>query len=474
VVAIQVNQIRVGRDAAVQLRQGSLVSPGAGSLQALIANIVIRSAEPGEQRSDGIVLDGYDGTLAFDVLHNTVVDAWKGVDVFASDGVSLGGTVRGNLFSDLGYRGLIRPASGVSDSQNLYFQTSDLPAEVNANSIFADPRFKRAPEDLHLAADSPAIDVSIVPLLTVMTSYGLEALDGDGLRRVKRANASAAAFTLDLGALEAGDETVLHEVAAVAPGLTSAIDQPALNGFPNAAPQITPNWNPDSANGIYNDHPVSAQYLSGSARWRLRQEDLAPFSDGARFNLFAPGSGNGRFIHTNLAGNTAGSYTQLDDASVNNREDAILLVTRNPGSGTIVDVVSPLSVFYFSGVWSVYRADGFVMPDIGGFNVYAQPPSVNAFRHRAVAANISFNTTELDHPLLNGSRCARSHVTQATDLGVVNNHHIGVYYTGGGAGRWAIFNQDAAAMPVGAQFHIVVDPQASACPVGIFADGFEG
>ena len=111
------------------------------------------------------------------------------------------------------------------------------------------------------------------------------------------------------------------------------------------------------------------------------------------------------------------------------------------------------------------------MPSNGGFHVYAQPPSINAFRHVASGPSVSGSVTLLRHPLLDGNPCARLHVTPVTDFGAVNGHHTGIYYAGGAFQRWAIFNQDFGAMPTGAQFHIVIDAAGSQC--GLFRDGFE-
>ena len=107
----------------------------------------------------------------------------------------------------------------------------------------------------------------------------------------------------------------------------------------------------------------------------------------------------------------------------------------------------------------------------GGYHVYWQPPSANAFRHIAMPGNISNNYTLLDHPLLNGHACAQVHVTQGAGGGVLNGHHVGVWYTGS---RWAIYNQDLASMPIGAEFHVVVDArQVFECSDVIFADAFD-
>lgn len=474
-VAVAGNHVLGGRQGSIRLTQGSLIAVAGGSLTALVTSNVVRSRTAGSRDAGGIKVEAYDGALAVDVLHNTVVDAYRGINISTDPGVTTSGNARGNLLAYLTTYALERygNASDIADSQNLFFQTWDTPASsgLNPDSIFADPRLRGVPGNAHLLPDSPAIDVvPALDLITALDAFDVPHTDGDGLRRFKRPSSVGKADVLDIGALEAGDTTALHRAPMVAPGLSMRLDMPEINGIAGAAPQITQNWNPDGEPGLYNNHPVSMFYVAELARWGVRQEDLAAFTPGARFNIFAPGAGVGRYIHESTAANTGGSITELDDPGLNNREDAIVLVVRNPGDGAFHDVVSPLAVNFFSGVWSIARLDGNVMPDDGGFHVYFQEPSINAFVHRASAANVVFNSTMLSHPLLDGHRCARFHVTQATDFGVMNNHHIGVYFSGQ---HWMIFNQDGVAMPPGAQFHVVVDPQAVDCAPALFADGFE-
>jgi hypothetical protein len=59
---------------------------------------------------------------------------------------------------------------------------------------------------------------------------------------------------------------------------------------------------------------------------------------------------------------------------------------------------------------------------------------------------------------INGHPEAKLQVTQnwnpGAGAGVYNNHNIGVYYIGGSTQRWAIFNQDHAAMTPNASFNV--------------------
>ncbi|HKQ39275.1 MAG TPA: hypothetical protein VJ063_14450 [Verrucomicrobiae bacterium] len=85
--------------------------------------------------------------------------------------------------------------------------------------------------------------------------------------------------------------------------------------------------------------------------------------------------------------------------------------------------------------------------------------STPVFIHRATAANIDANTTNIDHPLCNNDPNAILIVTPNWNPGGLGstylNHPIGVYYNAITL-KWAIFNQDIAAMPPNAAFNVLV------------------
>jgi len=82
---------------------------------------------------------------------------------------------------------------------------------------------------------------------------------------------------------------------------------------------------------------------------------------------------------------------------------------------------------------------------------------------RATASNTQGNWVGIDSSFLNNNSSAIALTTQnwnpSGNSGVYNNHEIGVWYTTGA--RWAVFNQDIAAMPVNAAFNIYVPPAGS-------------
>jgi hypothetical protein len=87
-----------------------------------------------------------------------------------------------------------------------------------------------------------------------------------------------------------------------------------------------------------------------------------------------------------------------------------------------------------------------------------------SFVHRATDKNSRGDYTYIGDPSINGDPNAIVLISPTSDqenLGTASyKHNIGVWYEGG-ARKWAIFNQDRAAVPSGATFEVVV-PRASA------------
>jgi hypothetical protein len=95
---------------------------------------------------------------------------------------------------------------------------------------------------------------------------------------------------------------------------------------------------------------------------------------------------------------------------------------------------------------------------LGGQPANAYVRTSAAFVHRAIPANISGHVTSIDSPLTNGQPNVLVFVTHNFNPGAVgpsvyNPHPFGVYYVDG---KWTIFNEDIAAMPVNAQFNVLV------------------
>lgn len=64
------------------------------------------------------------------------------------------------------------------------------------------------------------------------------------------------------------------------------IDNPMLNGNPNARILVTQNWNPSGSTGKYNNHPIGVFYTSG--KWNIFNQDRATMPTGVSFNVYIP------------------------------------------------------------------------------------------------------------------------------------------------------------------------------------------
>lgn len=88
---------------------------------------------------------------------------------------------------------------------------------------------------------------------------------------------------------EPGDNGFVHRATSknIADNKTY-IDDPLTNERANAAPEITPNWNPGGGDGVYNDHPTGVRYDAVADKWTILNQDFAPMPEGAAFNVSVP------------------------------------------------------------------------------------------------------------------------------------------------------------------------------------------
>ena len=103
-----------------------------------------------------------------------------------------------------------------------------------------------------------------------------------------------AAFDVTIAKYSSGDSgtskqyksVFVHQAttANIVGGVTY-VDDPSVNGKPDAALSITQNWNPGGRGGIYNDHPVGVSYDPASKSWMILNKDNAQMPEGAAFNV---------------------------------------------------------------------------------------------------------------------------------------------------------------------------------------------
>jgi hypothetical protein len=254
-------------------------------------------------------------------------------------------------------------------------------------------------------------------------------------------------------------------------GNSTYLDQTLLNGVPNAVAFVTQNWNPGGVGGTYNSHPVGVWYFSG--QWLVFNEDGASMPQNASFNVLVPNMDAGVFVHKATAGNSSANSTFIEHPLTDNDPDAIIFVTQNWNPGGVGGTYNshPVGVWYsdLGGQWAIFNEDNVNMPVGASFNALVPISDTNVFVHEATVGNSSGNSTYLDHPLLNGRPDAKILITQNWNPGgglggTYNAHSVGMWYSVA-AGRWAVFNEDGAAMPAGAAFNVLVEPAGIYLPL---------
>lgn len=474
-VKLHGNRVRGGfYRAGLFVSEGLFSSTASDFAARLYSNVVVcaDNTSGGGTSGTGISVTVGNGQINAQAVNNTVTrcstgiaaNQWSG----GGAGASISGLVKNNLI--VGQRGLAFTsglADGLTNDYNLLNVANNFTAP-GPNTITADARLVSlsAPR---LRASSPAIDAADSATLGLGLIFnGLPTNDADGLRRIKGSGSD-----VDIGAYESGDRDLLHVATSANTGsgdYITRIDNALLDGQSAANPIATQNWN-GSGFGIVNDNAFGIYYFSG--KWRLFNEDATTAMPlGAAFNVFVPAPGGGSLRHVSSAANVSGSSTRLDDSSVNNLPERIILVTQNWSAGSAIYNAHPVGLDYVAGgsggEWRIVNLDNAAMPVGAGFDVYAQQASPNAFR---VTAPGGSGSILLDHPLINGNACARLHVSRLRGGTAPVPRNFDVYY-GVGDGRWRIFSYTTPTP--GTQFNVVVDPaQVFDCTDRIFANGLQ-
>ncbi len=428
---------------AVQTVAGSILNA------ALVSNVV--RGQAGGAASPGALSLRIDAGNARVVLrHNTLVRNDKGIALYGPSGGFVPSAIDRNVIAWNGSGISIPPSeqAQVSVDNNLFHANLGNAYVAGAANLSADPRFVSG-HDLRPASGSPALGAAtfsspIAPL------EPLPELDADGLAAGPGAN--------DLGAYQRHGAHVLHR-AAGGSGTLSGAGIPAGSFVP---------FHPPGSAGVYNDSAIGIRYTTG---WSVFNQDGTALPPDAAFNVFVPFRHGLPFRDTATSTTTATASLDSLPSNLHMNPRLFWLFTLNRSVTTTFGALNahPVALLYFNG-WHLYNTDAADFPQNASYSLYWQETSPNAYVHHVSPANRSDHVTTLDHPLLNGNRCAMIQFSASTAGGVLNPHELGAYYTGS---RWALFNQDLAALADDVAVNVLVDPaQAESCD-RLFADGLE-
>jgi len=253
---------------------------------------------------------------------------------------------------------------------------------------------------------------------------------------------------------------------------TSITPPLALSG--TLATPVISGTNAGTGDGIYGENSSSVGTVFG-VHGKISSTTTSGVATGVRGENLATNTGYGVWGSTagngyGVYGTAAGGYGVYGDASagygvygrsntgfggifVTSSDTADALFARTFGMGPALRV--------FAGSTAspaVQIEQGMIKVTGASLASEASTPTKPVFIITATAGNIiPGGGLRIDHPLTDGDPNAILIVTPNYNPhgtgGVYEPHPIGVYYTGS---KWAIFNQDAAAMPVGAAFNVLV------------------
>jgi hypothetical protein len=466
-VRVFANEIRgtFGR-AGVSFSEGLFSSTASTYTAIALNNVAICTGSSGFGTGIGFVVAN--GTIDGTAVNNTTTGCGRGITALRWNTGTPTSRVNGYVVNNL----------VTALNQGLTFTPDLTPALVNDNNLLNAPSLanvslgsatQSSPARLvaalapRLRADSPAVDAADATFLAnTLIDSGLPLTDADGLRRSKGVRA-------DIGAYEAGDISALHVASAAnaASAHVSLLDLAATNGQSSARVYATRNF---GTSGPFSPEPFGAYYAGG--RWALFHENFAAINAGLKWNVFVAANGAGAFTHAGTSANTTLWHTTVDNAATNGYPNRIVLATHN-WTAQPSYIAHPIGIYYSgsggSGRWNVATVDHAALPTASAFNLYAQPASPNAFRLEAVAGT---NRVVIDHPLVNGVRCAVIHATRiipSTGSGTLDGFDIDYSSSDG---IWGLFS--TSAYPAGTAFNILIDPaQVFDCTDRIFANGFD-
>ena len=188
---------------------------------------------------------------------------------------------------------------------------------------------------------------------------------------------SAMAIDTQYNVYIAGTECNVITYTATGGNYYEIIDDPFLNGNPNAKIVITNDYGTGYNPGNF------GVYYSGGSQWGIFNEDgLTAIPAGFNFNIiFEPAllghNSNISYIHNATAGNITGNYTIIDHPLLNNNPDANIIVTHNlSDNGLNVWVDHTLGVWYNTGTnkWTIFTQDTSAFLVDSAFNIAIPMP----------------------------------------------------------------------------------------------------
>lgn len=244
----------------------------------------------------------------------------------------------------------------------------------------------------------PSENLLVTPLKG--TAPAAEAAATLGVYRVSNPPARYAVFREDLQPLSTGRRyavmaplngrrnTVHTSTLSNVVNAYTQLDDPELNGHPEALLFALHNWNPGGVGGTYHDHRIGVSYLAG--RWYIGNQDAVDMTSGVAFNISVapPGSPN---AFSRAVGSSPRSELRLAHPLLDDNACAAPQLTRTgtPSSDTGFSLAYVRGGYGAPGRWIVV-AEGAASPTFAantGFNVMVHGAQANACRDDRIFAD---------------------------------------------------------------------------------------
>lgn len=281
---------------------------------------------------------------------------------------------------------------------------------------------------------------------------------------------SASAHTLQPQQPHSGCCAVVYTHIATATNTTAnwtELDNKDTNNNPKAFVIVTPNRS-SSPGHVVDNHPVGVWYDGMAGKWAIFNQDRAAMPVGAAFNVYAiqafssGGNQSAALLLVASSSNSKGNWSYIDSPVTNNNPNAFVNVTLdwNPGGVGGVYDAHALGTWYDASAkkWAIFNEGSMdAIPAGASFNLLLDTSIIHGtILQTATTANTVGDHSTIDNALTNNNAnaivFATSNFNPQGQGGIYDNHNIGVFYNNG---KWSIFNEDGAAMPVGAAFDVL-------------------
>lgn len=165
------------------------------------------------------------------------------------------------------------------------------------------------------------------------------------------------------------------------------------------------------------------------------------------------------YTHANSSANCSGDYTILNTLEIGNNASDMLIFNHVWGlqDGTH-EAYMPNSngLWYTGSEWSIFDETWAEMDTNLAFNVLNPKQNGTSFVHTVSSANVVFNWSLIDHPLLNGHPEAVFFISKSWGNSVYELAHVGIWYSQS-ASKWSIYNEDGTtALELNSTYNIFI------------------